>query len=73
MKRSEFALIVNTVADEELQRLNADVQEASKNDDHAFATIIAQLAASIPAITARTTAEILVRSGVIRLEPESDS
>ena len=68
MKRSEFADIVNQVADEEMKKLNEKIQSAYQNDEQALAKIIAIAAASIPEVAARTTAEILVRSGIVPFE-----
>lgn len=70
MKRSEFSNIVNTVSHEEWEKLNAKLQEASKLDKDAFPQMIADIASSIPATAARTTAEILVRSGLVSLEED---
>lgn len=70
MKRSEFAEIVNAVALEESNKLNQAVQKASSSSQDSFAQVIAEIATSIPGIAARTTAEILVRSGVVSLEAD---
>lgn len=68
MKRSEFAEIVNAVANEQLVRLTDELNEKAKNDENTFAAMLAHVTSSIPAITARTTADILVRSGLIDFE-----
>lgn len=70
MKRSEFAEIVNTVAHEQYERLNSEIQEQANSDEYALQKMIAHIASSIPAISARTTADILVRSGLVLLEDE---
>ena len=70
MKRSEFAGIVNTVSDEEYRKLKESVDQVAADDKNKIASIIANIATSIPAIAARTTAEILLRSGVISLEDD---
>lgn len=70
MKRSEFAGIVNTVSDEEYRKLKESVDQVAADDKNKLANIIANIATSIPAIAARTTAEILLRSGVISLEDD---
>lgn len=70
MKRSEFAGIVNTVSAEEYKKLKDSVDQVAADDKNKIASIIANIASSIPAIAARTTAEILIRSGVISLEDD---
>ena len=70
LKRSEFAGIVNTVSDEEYRKLKESVDQVAADDKNKLANIIANIATSIPAIAARTTAEILIRSGVISLEDD---
>ena len=70
MKRSEFAGIVNTVSHEEYRKLKESVDQVAADDKNKLANIIANIATSIPAIAARTTAEILIRSGVISLEDD---
>ena len=70
MKRSEFAAIVNKVSQAEANRLIAEVQKAKESDSNSFAAMIAQIAVSIPDVAARTTADILVRSGLISLEED---
>lgn len=70
MNRSEFAKIVNDVSHEELEKLNDAVRVAANADKDIFALMIAELATSIPAIAARTTADILVRSGLVQLEDD---
>lgn len=74
MKRSEFAEIVNAVAHEELGKLNDTIRHISskngENSENAVAIIMGEIAASIPAIAARTTAEVLIRSGLLQLEDE---
>lgn len=56
MKRSEFAGIVNTVSDEEYRKLKESVDQVAADDKNKLANIIANIATSIPAIAARTTA-----------------
>lgn len=70
MKRSEFAGIVNTVSDEEYKKLKESFEQVEDDDKNKIASIISNIANSIPAIAARTTAEILLRSGVISLEDD---
>lgn len=70
MKRSEFAKIVNAVSHEEFEKLNDVVQGAANADEDALSRMIGDIAASIPAVAARTTAEILVRSGLVQLEDD---
>lgn len=70
MKRSEFAEIVNTVSNEEYKKLKESVNQVAEDDKNKLANIIANIATSIPVIAARTTAEILIRSGVISIEDD---
>ena len=70
MKRSEFAEIVNAVSREETQRLQEAMKEAA-SDPNAVAEMLARLAVSIPDVAARTTADILVRAGLISFESDS--
>lgn len=70
MKRSEFADVVNQIADEEMNKLNEKMQSAYKNDEQPIAQMMAIVATSMPEIAARTTAEILVRSGLVSFEEE---
>lgn len=68
MKRSEFAEIVNSVSQKELEKLNDAIQQ-TKNDN-SYEKTIAEIAISIPAIAARTTAEILLAAGLLHLEDD---
>lgn len=70
MKRSEFANIVNAVSQEELEKLSAKVKQAANQEQDALPKMIADIASSIPATAARTTAEILLRSGLLTLEDD---
>ena len=70
MKRSEFAEIVNAVSHEEYLRLSDSVKTAAESDTDALAKMIGEIASAIPATAARTTAEILVRSGLISFEED---
>lgn len=70
MKRFEFAEIVNAVSREETQRLQEAMKEAA-SDPNAVAEMLARLAVSIPDVAARTTADILVRAGLISFESDS--
>lgn len=70
MKRAEFSKIVNDVSKEELKNLNDAVKSAANADRDTLALMIAEIATSIPAIAARTTAEILIRSGLLQLEDD---
>lgn len=70
MKRSEFAKIVNEVSNEELKRLSEKAKECSEAEKDALPSMIAGIASSIPATAARTTADILVRSGLLQLEDD---
>lgn len=70
MKRSEFSKVVNDVSHEEFEKLNNAVQTAADSDKDTLALMIAEIATSIPAVAARTTAEILVRSGLMQLEDD---
>ena len=68
LKRSEFAEIVNSVSQKELEKLNDAIQEAK--NDNSYEKMIAEIAISIPAIAARTTAEILLAAGLLHLEDD---
>lgn len=70
MKRSEFAKIVNDVSDESFKKLTEDIKQAQESDPQKLASMLAEIIASIPSVSARTTAEILVRSGVVSLEDD---
>lgn len=70
MKRSEFSEIVNAVSTEEMSKLTESLKSAANADQNKLALMIAELATSIPAIAARTTADILVRSGLVQLEDD---
>lgn len=70
MKRSEFAKIVNDVSDESFKKLTEDIKQAQESDPQKLASMLAEIIASIPLVSARTTAEILVRSGVVSLEDD---
>lgn len=70
MKRSEFAKIVNEVSNEEFKKLSEKVKEYSEAEKDALPSMIAGIASSIPATAARTTADILVRSGLLHLEDD---
>lgn len=70
MKRSEFAEIVNAISREEFGKLNDALQNAYKTGDNALSEMIAEIALSIPAIAARTTAETLIRSGLLQFEDD---
>lgn len=68
MTHAEFSEIVNSVSQEEFSKLNEIIQDIHSSGESSFALVIAEIAASIPAIAARTTAEILTRSGAITLD-----
>lgn len=70
MKKSEFAEIVNAVSHEEFKKLNEKLKASSEMEENALPAMIADIASSIPSIAARTTAEILVRSGLVSLEED---
>lgn len=70
MKRSEFEEIVNTISNEEFEKLKESVNQTAENDENKLANMIANIATSIPTIAARTTAKVLIRSGVISLEDD---
>ncbi len=70
MKRSEFTEIVNTTAQKELEQFNAVIQATHTGSKSDFSEMITKIVVSIPAIAAKTTAEILVRSGVLSLEDD---
>lgn len=70
MKRSEFAKIVNEVSDESFKKLTEDIKQAQESDPQKLASMLAEIIASIPLVSARTTAEILVRSGLMQLEED---
>lgn len=70
MKRSEFAKIVNEVSDESFKKLTEDIKQAQESDPQKLASMLAEIISSIPSVSARTTAEILVRSGVVSLEDD---
>lgn len=65
MKRSEFSEIVSEVAYEHMSAIRKTVQESEDKAD-AFVGAIAEM----PAISARITADILVRSGLLQLEDD---
>ena len=75
MKRSEFAKIVNAVADDEAVRIAKAVDDSRKDaaNNYELAKMIATVISEIPAIAARTTAEILIRSGIISVDDDSPS
>lgn len=70
MKRSEFAKIVNEVSDESFKKLTDDIKQAQESDPQKLASMLAEIISSIPLVSARTTAEILVRSGIVSLEDD---
>ncbi len=70
MKRSELAQIVNTVCDEESKKFS-ELMRQSTDVENRLAEILGTALAEIPSIAARTTAEILIRSGVISLEDDA--
>ena len=69
MKRSEFVAIVNQVADEEADKLNQTMHEDAKSEN-ALVEMLAHAISAIPGVAARTTAEILIRSGQISFEED---
>lgn len=69
MKRSEFSDIVNAVELEERKRLQEILcNPESTSGIEKLAEIIANMAVEISTVAARTTAEILIRSGAIHLD-----
>lgn len=70
MKRSELAQIVNTVCDEESKKFS-ELMRQSTDVENRLAEMLGTALAEIPSIVARTTAEILIRSGVISLEDDA--
>ena len=71
MKRSEFAEIVNAVSQEEAVRLQDLMRDAANSDQNALAEMLAQVTVSLPDVAAKTTAEILIRSGLLSFESDS--
>lgn len=71
MKRSDFAEIVNAVSQEEALRLQEIMRDAANSDQNELAEMLAQVTVSIPDVAARTTAEILIRAGLLSLESDS--
>lgn len=70
MKRSEFSQIVNTVCDEESKKFS-ELMRQSTDAENRLVEMLGTAIAEIPSVAARTTAEILVRSGVISLEDDA--
>lgn len=65
MKRSEFSEIVSTVSREQMDVMRKKIQE-SEDKAEGFVNAIAEM----PAVSARVTADILVRSGLLQLEDD---
>lgn len=65
MKRSEFSEIVSAVSREQMDAMRETIR---KYEDKAegFVNAIAEM----PAVSARVTADILVRSGLLQLEDD---
>lgn len=67
MKHSEFVEMVNTVAMDERNR-TADRINAIANDKDAIAKMIAESLLQASEISARVTATIIEKSGLLRFE-----
>ena len=65
MKRSELIEIAKTVAAEEGKKL-----VAATDDKELFTEMFVSALAEIPVLAARTTVEIISRSGLIQFDPE---
>lgn len=69
MKQSELSMIVNSIAQEEHNAIYEKIKECRDSDDP-LVDILTVICNELPAISARTTAEILLASGLITLDPE---
>ena len=70
MKRSEFIAIANEVAQEERKALSEAINkavESAKNDDHVLAELLAQGLLQAIDSSARSTAKIIERLGLVPL------
>lgn len=65
MKRSEFSEIVSAVSREQMDAMRETIQK-SEDKAEGFVNAIAKM----PAVSARVTADILVRSGLLQLEDD---
>lgn len=65
MKRSEFSEIVSAVSREQMDVMRETIR---KSEDKAEGLVNA--IAEMPAVSARVTADILVRSGLLQLEDD---
>lgn len=65
MKRSEFSEIVSAVSREHMDAMRKAIRE-SEDKAEGFVNAIAEM----PAVSARITADILVRSGLLQLEDD---
>lgn len=65
MKRSEFSEIVSAVSREQMDAMRETIRK-SEDKAEGFANAIAEM----PAVSARITADILVRSGLLQLEDD---
>ena len=71
MKRSELSEIVSAVRREELDRIRTELHEhAGEKENIDLFSLLVTLAEEITTTAARTTAEILKRSGAISLEDD---
>ena len=67
MKRSEFEKVINSVATEELARLSGKIKELSEPDALDWKAFIADMYVEGIVASARTTADIIEKLGLIDL------
>ena len=65
MKRSEFSEIVSAVSREQMDAMRETIRK-SEDKAEGFVNAIAEM----PVVSARVTADILVRSGLLQLEDD---
>ena len=71
MKRSEFTEIVAAVCNTQFEYLQSQIKSEMHNGKLTINDLAAVLISEIPVVAAKTTAELLVRSGAISLEDDS--
>lgn len=73
MKRSEYVKLVNDLADSELEYLKTQIMaRESSSAKEELASLIARLYLELPSMSARISATIIEKSGLIQFDPEDD-
>lgn len=71
VKRSEYVDLVNSVMDDETERIREEIMNIKDSEDNQkLIELIVSVINDIPACAARTAGAIIEKAGLIEFEPE---